>query len=169
MTQECFRINSRLYRLAEEGIILGGYESRVIEGVRVSPFSIGDSAYPLLPWLMKPFVHGAELSEEQKLFSYRMSCARIVVENAFGRLKARWRRLKKTIDVSICNTPFIIAACCVLHNICEIHGEGFDESWQSELDESTYVQPARQRHEEGRMEGAASIRGALLRHFVNNQ
>ena len=63
----------------------------------------------------------------------------------------------------------VIAACCVLHNICEIHGDGFDESWQSKLDESTYVQPARQRHEEGRMEGPASIRGALLRYFVNNQ
>ena len=161
--------NSKLYRLAEAGVILGKEDPRDIEGCRISPYSIGDSAYPLLSWLMKPFVHGSEMSDSQKIFSYRLSSARIVVENAFGRLKARWRRLRKTKDVATCNAPSIIAACCVLHNICEIHGEGLDEAWQNEQDESTaFLQPAGQLNGEEGLEGAASIRAALARYFVND-
>jgi len=50
-----------------------------------------------------------------------------VVEIAFGRLKARWRRLAKQIDMDIDNVANIIAACCVLHNLCEIHHDSFNE------------------------------------------
>ena len=53
------------------------------------------SAYPIQTWLMKPFSDNGSLSPQQKYFNYRLSHARIVVENAFGRLKARWRRLMK--------------------------------------------------------------------------
>ena len=30
------------------------------------------------------------------------------------------------------NIPKVVAACCILHNICEIHGEMFDEQWLEE-------------------------------------
>ena len=46
---------------------------------------------------------------------------------AFGRLKARWRRLYKKIDMHINNVPNVVLACCILHNICEIHGDEFNE------------------------------------------
>ena len=48
---------------------------------------------------MKPFPHGSTLTDNQKNFNYRLSRARIGSENAFGRLKARWRRLMKQNDV----------------------------------------------------------------------
>ncbi|CAM5107915.1 unnamed protein product [Eretmochelys imbricata] len=47
---------------------------------------LGDSAYPLLPWLMKLYTGSLDSSKEQ--FNYRLSKCRIVVECAFGRLKA---------------------------------------------------------------------------------
>ena len=31
--------------------------------------------------------------------------------------------------------PYVVAACCILHNICEIHGEEFDENWLLEVRE----------------------------------
>ena len=46
----------------------------------------------------------------------------MVVEHAYGRLKGRWRTLLKRNDISIHALPKLVAACCVLHNIREIHG-----------------------------------------------
>ena len=66
---------------------------------------------------------------EQKNFNYRLSRARIVSENGFGRLKARWRRLMKQNEMEITNVPNVIVACCILHNVCEIHGEEFDDEF----------------------------------------
>ena len=65
--------------------------------VQISGISLitGDSAYPLSKFLMKPFAHNTAVSPQQKAFNYTLSCSRIVVENAFGRLKARWRRRQK--------------------------------------------------------------------------
>ena len=83
----------------------------------------------VVSWLMKAFPNNASLSCQQKTFNYRLSRARVVVEHAYGRLKGRWRTLLKRNDTSIHDLPKLVAACCVLHNICEIHGENFNEEW----------------------------------------
>ena len=96
-------------------------------------YLIGDSAYPILTWLMKPFPHNSSLSAEQRTFNYHICRARIVVENVFGRLKARWRRVSKRLDADIDNIPTIITACCILHNMCEVYGELFVDNWLDEV------------------------------------
>ena len=76
---------------------------------------VGDSAYPIQSWLMKPFSHSPTLSQEQKHFNYVLSRAPVVVEIAFGRLKAWWRRLSKQMDIQcatrcyslLCATQFL--------------------------------------------------------------
>ena len=57
----------------------------------------------------------------------------MVVESAFGRLKGCWRCLLKRNDAATEDVPTIISACCVLHSICEVHKEQFDETWMEEL------------------------------------
>ena len=52
----------------------------------------------------------------------------MVVENAFGRLKGRWRCLLKWNDTGTEDIPILITTCCVLHNICEVHKEQFDDA-----------------------------------------
>ena len=88
---------------------------------------VGYSAYTLLLFLMKPFCFSSTLFAQQKRFKYRLSRARVVVEVVFGHLKPRWQRLAQKINMHVDNVPHIIAACCVLHNVCEIHDDDFDE------------------------------------------
>ena len=122
---------------------------------------LGDPAYPLLKWLMKAFPDNGRLSRQQKQFNYRLSRARGVVEYCCGRLKGRWRCLLKRLDVAVCDAPELVAACCVLHNICELHGETFDEQWMEGVEDqyrdcslasTNPTQPA---------ESAVTIRNAL--------
>ena len=79
----------------------------------------------MLTWLMRPFPHNGSLSAEQRSFNYHICRARIVVENAFGRLKARWCHLSKRVDADVDSILSIIAACCIFHNV---HGEVFVDS-----------------------------------------
>jgi len=83
-------------------------------------FVIGDSAYPLLPWVMKPFTQPNVDIAQKRTYNYRKCRGRIVVEIAFGRLKARWRRLIKRNDMVVRKVPNVISAACVLRNMCEI-------------------------------------------------
>ena len=127
--------HSSLYKKATAGSILNGSTVKV-QSQDIVPYIIGDSAYPLLPWLMKPFPHHAALTPVQQIFNYRISSARIV-ENAFGRLKARWRRLLKQNEMNVVNIPAVVHSCCILHNMCEIRKEVSLESW---LEQSACLQ-----------------------------
>ena len=94
---------------------------RKINGVDIPLLILGDPAYPLMSWLMKCYPETGCLSPEESHFNYRQSRARMVVENAFGRLKGRWRCLLKRMDYMDIDTIINVVACCVvLHNICEI-------------------------------------------------
>ena len=60
-----------------------------IGNVEISPSILGDSAYSLENWLMKPYSDSGNLSPSKARFNLALSRSRVVVENAFGRLKAR--------------------------------------------------------------------------------
>ena len=84
---------------------------------------------------MKAFLDSGNLTANQKRFNYCLSRAIVVVEHAYGRLKGRWRCLMKRLDVSVCDVPELVAACCVLHNVCEVHGDRFNNEWISNIEE----------------------------------
>eukprot|EP00057_Strongylocentrotus_purpuratus_P005496 XP_003731101.1 PREDICTED: putative nuclease HARBI1 [Strongylocentrotus purpuratus] len=117
--------NSRVFRLGNEGELCPPL-LREIGETQVPVAILGDSAYPLLPWLMKPFHDNGQLTREKRHFNYRLSRARMVVENGFGRLKGRWRILLKRQDTHVKYLGDLVVACCVLHNLCESAGENFD-------------------------------------------
>ena len=80
-------------------------KSITISGAHIPLYMIGDSAYPMQSWLMKSFAHNSDLTAHQRHYNYRICKARIVVENAFGLLKARWCRVLKRNDMHTDNIP----------------------------------------------------------------
>ena len=85
------------------------------------PYTIvGDDAFPMREWLMKPYPHRF-MSKEERIFNYRLSRARRVVENAFGILAHRFRCMLKTFQQKPQNVETIVMACCVLHNLLRIN------------------------------------------------
>lgn len=76
---------------------------------------VADEAFPLRADIMKPFPV-RNLSRNQRIFNYRLSRARRVVENAFGILVNRFRVLMTTINLSPSKVEHVVMASCVLHN-----------------------------------------------------
>lgn len=78
---------------------------------------IDDPVYSLLPWLLKGFTPPKTTEEES--FNCYVNSGRIFVENAFGRLKSRWRCLCKRLDVKPTFIPSVVSTCCILHKAIE--------------------------------------------------
>lgn len=111
-----FRI-SRIGREAENGQFPRAPTKR-IGGISVPPCLIDDPAYRLMPYCMKPYPEGLGCTNTQLNFNRHLSSKRVVIEQAFGLLKARWRCLYKVMEDNLSNISDTIVACCVLHNIC---------------------------------------------------
>ena len=95
------------------------YQELVPGYAPVMPFLLGDPAYPLLPNVMKEYPTCT--TNTQVLFNNMLRTARNQIECAFGRLKARWRILNRTMDVDLEFATSMIYTCFVLHNYCEIN------------------------------------------------
>ncbi|XP_018575037.1 protein ALP1-like [Anoplophora glabripennis] len=81
------------------------------------PFAlVGDEAYPLATYLMKPYPRSSNLDIRKKIFNYRLSRARRVIENAFGILAARWRIFRRPINISVSRAKKIVLGTVCLHN-----------------------------------------------------
>ena len=50
----------------------------------------------------------------------------MVIECAFGRLKARFAALRRPMDINLVDLPHVIYSCFVLHNFCEASKEAVD-------------------------------------------
>ena len=53
--------------------------------------------------------------------------SRMLIECAFGRLKARFGALKRATDINVDEIASIIYACFELHNFCELNNETSSE------------------------------------------
>ncbi|KAI5725803.1 hypothetical protein M8J77_020358 [Diaphorina citri] len=76
---------------------------------------VGDAAFPLKPYFLRPYP-GDHLTREKRIFNYRISRARRVVENAFGILSQKFRIYQRRIHAKPENVDRIVLATCILHN-----------------------------------------------------
>ncbi|CAG4976707.1 unnamed protein product [Parnassius apollo] len=83
---------------------------------------LGDSGYPLRPWLLTPIVN-AKPGSAYEHYTNMHCLTRNTVEWCIGVLKARWRCLlaHRVLHYNHHMVAKIINACAVLHNICNRH------------------------------------------------
>lgn len=157
--------DSTVYKRSQE--IIPQMEKHV-NGQKIPFMIVGDPAYPLLPWLIKNYSGSVSPTEES--FNVYLNSARVSVEMAFGRLKARWRMLQKKLDCNYKFVPLLIVACCVLHNFCEDNKDRFLEEWLQrviELDE-VFEQPTQVINRERGNVCSTIIRDCLKDYFAAN-
>ncbi|XP_022181584.1 uncharacterized protein LOC111041585 [Myzus persicae] len=96
--------------------ILRKYDVRIL--MLPSYVFVGDEAFPLKPYLLRPYSRNSlGDNEPNTIFNYRLSRTRRVVENAFGILAARWRCFRGHIEVQPEFVDKIVLASCCLHNM----------------------------------------------------
>lgn len=77
---------------------------------------VGDEAFPLKSYLMRPYP-GTQIDDnEKRAYNYRLSRARRVVENAFGILSHKFLIYQRTLNLDPENANVIVYATCLLHN-----------------------------------------------------
>ena len=77
---------------------------------------------------MKEFAIGGRTPEEQVL-GYRLSSAGMLLECAFGCLKARFECLRRNMVINIDDLPYIVHSCCLLHKFYELSQEVKNQSY----------------------------------------
>ncbi|KAM7281551.1 putative nuclease HARBI1 isoform X1, partial [Ixodes scapularis] len=93
-------------------------------------FLLGDSGYPLEPWLITPVPGNHATSTACGRFNKAHSSIRSVVERCIGLFKNRFRCLQRhrALYYHPSTATVIISACTVLHNICLALSEPEPES-----------------------------------------
>ena len=107
------------------------WKSVIIDGPPLPYVLVGDEAFPLTEYLLRPYPGKAGLTQNRKIYNYRLSRARRTIENTFGILVSQWRILKKPIICTVDKAMKIVQAIVCIHNWIR----------HQDLDENQYVTP----------------------------
>ncbi|EER16814.1 hypothetical protein Pmar_PMAR020344 [Perkinsus marinus ATCC 50983] len=79
------------------------------------------TGYPCRSAILTPYKnnHNPPLNPVQSRYQNRLCAARVVIEQAFGRLKMRFRILLSDYRGKVDTMPTVCLAACVLHNMAE--------------------------------------------------
>lgn len=78
---------------------------------------VGDSAYKLQENLLTPYSMAKDRTEAEDNYNTRFCRARVIAENAIGRLKSCFRSLELIDMHEVDKMTIFIISCCVLHNL----------------------------------------------------
>uniref|UniRef100_A0A8C9WQ70 DDE Tnp4 domain-containing protein n=1 Tax=Sander lucioperca TaxID=283035 RepID=A0A8C9WQ70_SANLU len=128
---------STLWELASRGNYFPA-STRNIGGVNAGYYILGDFAYPLQNWLLKPFHDTGRLKAENLIYSKK--------------------NLQEMTDVELVKS--MVLTFCALHNLCETHGEAYDNDWDASVAAEPVVALSQVAEEEGR-----DVREGLMHFF----
>lgn len=131
---------------------------------------VGDEAYPLKTYLMRPYPSG-NLDSEKENFNKRLSRARVTIKCAFGILTNKWRIFMKAIETNTTHAKLIIKVACLLHNIVRQKDGNNDKDFREimiNLSNSNNTKITRSRRNNRATLRAMAIRDQYRNYFVNN-
>ena len=88
---------------------------------------IADDAFQLKHFMLKPFAR-LDASIERKIFNYRLSRTRRIIENSFGISAARLKNFQRPIIAEVETVILITQAVVALHNFLMISQDKFGEN-----------------------------------------
>uniref|UniRef100_A0ACD5VLL5 Uncharacterized protein n=1 Tax=Avena sativa TaxID=4498 RepID=A0ACD5VLL5_AVESA len=158
---------SFLFKESEKGTWLNGTKLNLSDGSDVGEYIIGDSGYPLRPWLLTPYQLEGDLSDSdyKKEFNKRHSEATaVVVQRALAGLKDTWKCLqgegwhpRNQRDMVL-----TVGTCCLLHNIVmDMEEEGPGIPSDQEQNKMEHVRQIAD-------EDAVKVRDALSQHLMES-
>lgn len=77
---------------------------------------LGDGAFALREYMMKPFPGHHVLGSPERIFNQELSGSRVVVENTFGILTNVFRIFQRPIPLEPVKASVITKTCVLLHN-----------------------------------------------------
>lgn len=151
-------------------------------------YVVGDEGFPLKTYLMRPFAKRNLQNNEQRIFNYRLSRARRVVENTFGILVSRWRILHKPLAQKLSTVEKIVQAVTCLHNYIittntinnqylydgmvdqeDVNGEIIPGNWRNVVGENGFINPLGRIGANIGTAAAIRQRETLARYFVSEE
>lgn len=109
----------RLLKKQKIGMPEDSYLPNNENGERFPYYICGDEAFPLMPYLMRPYPQRV-LNARRRIFNFRLSRGRKSVECAFGILVSKFRIFEGPICCDEGTVKSIIKASCFLHNFVRI-------------------------------------------------
>ncbi|XP_071580678.1 putative nuclease HARBI1 [Temnothorax nylanderi] len=121
-------------RVLRSSRIFAHLERKHREG-EIDSWLLGDSAYPLLPFLLTPKLNEVKGTPGARYTEHHVR-TRVSIERCFGIVKGRWCCLRKerALHYRPQFAALIVNACCVLHNMAIRWGIPYDEIHLDELD-----------------------------------
>jgi len=107
---------------------------------------VGDEAFPLKTYLLRPYARN-NLQDAERVFNYRLSRARRVIENTFGILVTRWQIYHKMIGLSPESVCSLIRGTVCLHNFLMAFDEDDPQSGDKRYCPSDLLDRENQNHE----------------------
>lgn len=102
-------------------------------------YFVADEAFPLSTNIMRPF-NSRVLNNDRRIFNYRLSRGRNIVECAFGMLASKFRIFQTPISTSVDKAVKIVKTACLLHNFIKINEKNRMTSTTENVTANTNIQ-----------------------------
>lgn len=159
--------SSPLATALESGELKIPRDSRLPNSGLISPYVlVADDAFALKQYIMKPYA-SRHLTLNQRIFNYRLSRARRVVENAFGILCSRFRVFGRAIALSPDKVEIVVMAACCLHNYLLRNPVSASQYLPDDTSSTSDLQAMARQGSNRSSNAAIAVRDTLCNYFVN--